>query len=577
MPGKNKLGKFWKNEEARASVLSGVIVALLVLTAISGLFISVANADEGTLTHWSDVTNTEWYPAAVYDPETTYIWLFGAKSGSSFLNIIEKINTSTGTASMSSATLPTAAYRMCAVLDTSNNFDANYNVVWLFGGSAESGYLNTIQVFYPHNETLLSKGTLPVACGGLRGFQDPSGIIWLFGGETDSGTQGFVWKFYPSNQTVVQYDTISTKITYMPVIYSDGYAYLFGGMNDTTKFDDIIKYNLSTKAKSIVGNLTAAIYGSAGAFDGGNIVYIAGGNDASGTRYDDIQKWNISAGGDAVVVNNLTNAVYALACANDVDSHTAYFIAGASSSNQPPTVSITSPSDGATVNGTVSIQGTASDSDGSVQSVQVKIDSGSWDNATGTTSWAYSWDSTGVSDGSHTIYARSYDGTDYSSETSVTVTVDNTPDVDPSVSLSGLTSGKITWNGTAPGSYWCNATGSGHETLNIAITGGSGANDTDVTQINITVPGDLTNGSNTIDPSAITLYVSVDNLTFHDMGAFPTNGGTIVLNATTWTWTDDPFPISGNDNIYCRFKITYADGQAVGTYTKTGITVDILG
>jgi len=595
MPGK-KLSRFLGNEKARASVLSGVVVALLVLTAISGIFISVANADEGTLTsNWATLAHQEWYPAAVYDPESSYIWVFGSKDSSNFYDNIEKINTTDGTDSVSSTTLPSAMYRICAVLDTSNNFDVNHNVIWLFGGYNGSSYLDTIQVFYPHNETLLSKGTLPIACQALSGFQDPSGVIWLFGGTNDSGAQGFVWKFYPSNQTVAQYDTLTHTIAHMPAIYSDGYAYLFGGLDaDGTEYDNITKYNLSTKAESIVGNLTAAIYGSAGAFDGGNIVYIAGGNDASGTRYDDIQKWNISAGGDAVVVNNLTNAVYGLACANDVDEHTAYFLGGrtatgyvntvdkfvypaASSSNQPPTCSITSPSSGATVNGTVSIQGTASDSDGTVQSVQVKIDSGSWNNATGTTSWTYSWDSTGVSDSSHTIYARSYDGTNYSTEDSVTVTVDNVADTDPSVALSGLTSGKITWNGTAPGSYWCNATGAGHETLNIAITGGSGDNDTDVTQTNITVPGDLTNGSNLIDPSAITLYVSVDNSTFHDMGAFPTNGGTIVLNATTWTWTDDPFPIAGNDNIYCRFKITYADGQAVGTYTRTGITVSILG
>jgi len=95
-------------------------------------------------------------------------------------------------------------------------------------------------------------------------------------------------------------------------------------------------------------------------------------------------------------------------------------------SNNPPSCSITSPSNGATVSGTVTIQGTASDSDGTVQKVEVKIDDGTWQQATGTTSWSYSWDTTGVSDGSHTIYARSYDGTDYSTESSVTVTVNNT-------------------------------------------------------------------------------------------------------------------------------------------------------
>jgi len=95
--------------------------------------------------------------------------------------------------------------------------------------------------------------------------------------------------------------------------------------------------------------------------------------------------------------------------------------------NQPPTVAITSPSDGATLSGAITIHGTASDADGTVQSVQVKIDSGAWIEATGTTSWSYSWNTTTVANGSHTIYARAYDGTDYSSIDSVTVNVNNIP------------------------------------------------------------------------------------------------------------------------------------------------------
>ena len=41
--------------------------------------------------------------------------------------------------------------------------------------------------------------------------------------------------------------------------------------------------------------------------------------------------------------------------------------------------------------------------------VEVCIDSGSWWTVTGTTSWTTSWDTTTVSDGSHTISARSKD------------------------------------------------------------------------------------------------------------------------------------------------------------------------
>jgi len=84
-------------------------------------------------------------------------------------------------------------------------------------------------------------------------------------------------------------------------------------------------------------------------------------------------------------------------------------------SNQSPTVSITSPLNNANVSGIVNVQGTASDPDGSsqLQMVEVKIDTGSWSQANGTVSWSYSWDTTTISNGQHSIYARSYDGHAY--------------------------------------------------------------------------------------------------------------------------------------------------------------------
>ncbi|KAA0010513.1 MAG: hypothetical protein FE041_05200 [Thermoplasmata archaeon] len=95
--------------------------------------------------------------------------------------------------------------------------------------------------------------------------------------------------------------------------------------------------------------------------------------------------------------------------------------------NHPPTVTITYPSDGAAVNGIVTIQGKASDEDGNetIQKVEVKIDNGEWEVATGITSWSYEWNTTRVENGQHTIYARAYDGKDYSSTVSINVNVFN--------------------------------------------------------------------------------------------------------------------------------------------------------
>ncbi len=131
--------------------------------------------------------------------------------------------------------------------------------------------------------------------------------------------------------------------------------------------------------------------------------------------------------------------------------------------NERPTISLASLAAGSTVNGTVTISGTASDSDGTVQSVEVKIDDASWQTATGTDSWTYDWGTTTVGNGNHTISARSYDGEDYSDVASVIVEVFNNHP--PSVSITSPEDG-ATVNGTI------NITGTasdidGNETLQI--------------------------------------------------------------------------------------------------------------
>jgi parallel beta-helix repeat protein len=99
--------------------------------------------------------------------------------------------------------------------------------------------------------------------------------------------------------------------------------------------------------------------------------------------------------------------------------------------NQLPECAISAPAASGTVSGMVNITGTASDPDGTVDSVEVRIDDGVWQQATGTTSWTFEWNTMEISDGSHTIRARSYDEMNYSQEVSVTVTVDNAEEPPP--------------------------------------------------------------------------------------------------------------------------------------------------
>lgn len=103
----------------------------------------------------------------------------------------------------------------------------------------------------------------------------------------------------------------------------------------------------------------------------------------------------------------------------------------------PPEVTIENPDDGATVSGNVTINGTASDPDtaGTVTSVEVRIDNGTWMMANDTSglvadwsTWSLTWNSTEVADGNHTITARATDNTGETSTDTINVTVDNAAD-----------------------------------------------------------------------------------------------------------------------------------------------------
>ncbi len=95
--------------------------------------------------------------------------------------------------------------------------------------------------------------------------------------------------------------------------------------------------------------------------------------------------------------------------------------------NRKPNVSITSISPGQELSGEVNITGDASDEDGDddIIRVEVRIDGGSWQNATGTSRWSFLLDTSDLSNGDHMLSFRAYDGTDYSTTVEVPITVDN--------------------------------------------------------------------------------------------------------------------------------------------------------
>lgn len=118
------------------------------------------------------------------------------------------------------------------------------------------------------------------------------------------------------------------------------------------------------------------------------------------------------------------------AYASDVNLCSVYYQAqffglvggGGSGDTTPPTVNVTAPANGSTVSGTVTVTASASDDVG-VSRVELYVDGALA--ATDTTApYEHAWDTTTVSNGTHTLMARAYDAAGNSAtdnDTSVTV------------------------------------------------------------------------------------------------------------------------------------------------------------
>lgn len=112
-----------------------------------------------------------------------------------------------------------------------------------------------------------------------------------------------------------------------------------------------------------------------------------------------------------------------------------------------PTVSMATPSNGATVSGTsVTLTATASDSSG-VSSVQFAVDEINIGSEDTSDPYSITWDSTTVADGSRSITAHALDTEEnVATSTAITVTVDNTgPSLSSIASTTEETTATITW------------------------------------------------------------------------------------------------------------------------------------
>ncbi len=152
--------------------------------------------------------------------------------------------------------------------------------------------------------------------------------------------------------------------------------------------------------------------------------------------------------------------------------------------NAPPSVAISSPAPGATVSGTVSVAGSASDNV-QVANVQVSVDGGAYQLAAGTTSWGFSLNTAAFADGAHTIAAKATDSSGKTATSSESVTFNNAPPAPPPPPPPPPPPSPD----TTPPSVSISAPGAGSTISGVASVAGSASDNAALAKVDVSVDG----------------------------------------------------------------------------------------
>jgi len=124
-----------------------------------------------------------------------------------------------------------------------------------------------------------------------------------------------------------------------------------------------------------------------------------------------------------------------------------------------------------------------------------------------------------------------------------------------------LPNDEYTWREQLGNNTYANESGSVYEWGEFNFTV-NGTTSFDYLRINLT---DL---DENITADAFTMYISLDNSTYNDWGAFTSGGSTKVVNSSNWVGAGDPFPIDTNMSLYMILKCDVPTGIGNETYSK---------
>ncbi|MFA5771986.1 MAG: Ig-like domain-containing protein [Thermoplasmata archaeon] len=201
-----------------------------------------------------------------------------------------------------------------------------------------------------------------------------------------SGTHAVYVKAYDGTYDSVMYSINVNVLTHAPVInitYPQANANVVGTILINGTVNDTVPDTVQTLVLKIDNNSWANISFSQGKWN---------------------YTWNTSG------ASNGTHTIYVKAYDGMYES---LYSINVNVLGHAPIINITSPQANANVVGTILINGTVYDPvlESVVQRLELKIDSNSWANISFSQGkWSYTWNTTAVPNGTHTIYVKAYDG-----------------------------------------------------------------------------------------------------------------------------------------------------------------------
>ena len=198
-----------------------------------------------------------------------------------------------------------------------------------------------------------------------------------------------------------------------------------------------------------------------------------------------------------------------------------------------PTTSITAPTSGATVSGTVSVTASASDNVGVTQ-VEFYLD-GALRTTDTASPYSWSWDTTAFANSSHSLVTKAYDAAgNVGTSSTVTVTVNNSSGSTQLLGNPGFESGAVTWTASS-GVIDSSTSEAAHSGSWKAWMDGYGSAHTDTLMQQVAIPSGKTSATLTfwlhIDTAETTTTTAYDTLKVQ----IRNSSGTVLATLATYS------------------------------------------